>query len=374
MLFSIKKRDSKTNARLGMLALKHGTAETPVFMPVGTNATVKAMRNDDLERLGVNLILSNTYHLYLRPGIDVIEKLGGLHSFMSWKHNILTDSGGFQIFSLTNFRKIEDQGVVFKSHLDGSMHRLSPERVVQIQTMLGSDVMMPLDVCTAYGISREEALEAMKITHDWAGRSKEEWVRIKEEREVGCLWGIVQGNFYKELRKESADTLIFLDLPGYAIGGLSVGESFDIFSEYVSFSTQLLPEDKPRYVMGIGTPEYILSAVESGVDLFDCVFPTRTARNALAFTSRGTISLKRENLKYDDEPIDSLCTCYTCKTHSRAYLRHLFKTNEILASILATLHNLHFLQNLLKNVRKSIYEGNFSSFKRDFLNNYRGEQ
>ncbi len=374
MIFRIKKKDKESNARLGMLALEHGTVETPAFMPVGTNATVKAMTNENLERLGVNLILSNTYHLYLRPGIEVIEKLGGLHNFMSWKHNILTDSGGFQIFSLTALRRIEEGGVTFKSHLDGSMHKLTPEGVVNIQSVLGSDVMMPLDVCTGYGIAKNEAITAMEITHKWLNRSKREWLRLREIRRVGLLWGIVQGNFYRDLRKHSVEEVVNLDLPGYAIGGLSVGEPFEIFSEYLAFTANLMPFDKPRYVMGIGTPEYIFEAVENGIDLFDCVFPTRTARNALAFTSRGTLSLKKEALKFDEEPIDSQCNCYTCRNHSRAYIRHLFKTNEILASILATLHNLHFLQNLIKSIRRAIYEGRFLEYKRDFLTKYSGSE
>ncbi len=371
MIFRVKKRDRKSSARIGMLALRHGTVETPAFMPVGTNATVKAMTNENLERLGINLILSNTYHLYLRPGLEVIEKLGGLHNFMSWKHNILTDSGGFQIFSLTALRKIEEGGVVFKSHLDGSMHKLTPESVVRIQSILGSDVMMPLDVCTGYGIPIEEASDALKTTHEWLNRSKKEWLRLHESRDVGLLWGIVQGNFYKELRKKSVDKVVSMDLPGYAIGGLSVGESFELFSEYLSFTAGLMPVDKPRYVMGIGTPEYIFEAVENGIDMFDCVFPTRTARNALAFTFFGTLSLKKETLRFDEKPIDPRCTCYTCRNHSRAYIRHLFKTNEILASILATIHNLHFLQNLIKSIKNAIYEDRFLEYKKNFLTEYK---
>ncbi len=371
MKFMVDKKDRDSSARTGKLALKHGTVKTPVFMPVGTNATVKAMRNDDLEALGINMILSNTYHLYLRPGIDVIKKAGGLHSFMSWKHNILTDSGGFQVFSLTKFRKIESDGVLFRSHIDGSMHKLTPEKVVDIQNILGSDVMMVLDVCTGYDTEKREAEEALEITSTWARRSKLHWDSINKEK--GSLWGIVQGNFYEELRKRSAEELISMDFPGYAIGGLSVGEPFQVFTHFLRYTAELLPVEKPRYVMGIGTPEYILEAVESGIDLFDCVFPTRTARNAMAFTYSGTVSLKRESNKYSTKPIDSTCNCTTCRNYSRSYLRHLFNTREILASILTTHHNLYFIMKLVEDIRNSIEEGRFINFKREFLSNYRKE-
>ncbi|MCD6122582.1 MAG: tRNA guanosine(34) transglycosylase Tgt [Spirochaetales bacterium] len=368
MDFKVIKKDSATDARTGKIALKHGTVETPVFMPVGTNATVKAMRNDQLEEIGINLILSNTYHLFLRPGMEVIQNAGGLHNFMSWKHNILTDSGGFQIFSLTPFRKIENDGVTFKSHIDGGIHHLTPEKVVEIQSILGSDVMMPLDICTGYGIEREDAEWVLNITTDWAKKSREKWEKINSDH--GELWGIVQGNFFKDLREKSVSELINVDFPGYAIGGLSVGEPFTVFAEYLEYTAKLLPVDKPRYVMGIGTPEFILEAVSRGIDLFDCVFPTRTARNALAFTKNGTVSLKKEENRLSNNPIDNSCRCYTCRNFSKAYLRHLYKTKEILAAMLVTYHNLFFIKNLIKEIRYAISKGNFSRYRNDFLKIY----
>lgn len=372
MDFKVIKRDSLTDARTGTLALKHGTVVTPVFMPVGTNATVKAMRNDQLEEIGINLILSNTYHLYLRPGMEVIQNAGGLHNFMSWKHNILTDSGGFQIFSLTPFRKIEEGGVVFKSHIDGSTHSLTPEKIVEIQSILGSDVMMPLDICTGYGIKKEKAEWALNVTTEWAKKSRDVWEKLDVDH--GELWGIVQGNFFRDLRAQSASELVGLDFPGYAIGGLSVGEPFSVFSEYLEYTAKLLPINKPRYVMGIGTPEFILEAVSRGVDLFDCVFPTRTARNALAFTKKGTVSLKKEENRLNNDPIDNSCRCYTCRNFSRSYLRHLYKTKEILVAMLVTYHNLFFIKNLIKEIHAAISKDYFSKYKNDFLDMYRNNK
>jgi queuine tRNA-ribosyltransferase len=371
MSFSVQSRDPGSRARTGSLALNHGTVFTPCFMPVGTNATVKAMRNRDLEEIGVNLILGNTYHLYLRPGREVIARAGGLHGFMGWRHNILTDSGGYQVFSLSSFRKVEDNGVTFRSHIDGSSHRLTPEDVIDIQTTLGSDVMMPLDECTAPGISREEAETAVRRTTDWLARSRERW-REKTGPLAGELFGIMQGNFHLDLRRESAEQIVALDLPGYAIGGLSVGEEFPVFQELLHFSADLLPENKPKYLMGIGTPQYILEAVESGIDLFDCVFPTRTARNAQVFTSDGPLSLRNEKHRLDFQPIDSQCLCETCRTHTRAYLRHLFKAREIEAAVLATAHNLAFIQALVRGIRESIGRGRFLAFKKEFLTRYAG--
>jgi queuine tRNA-ribosyltransferase len=340
-------------------------------MPVGTNATVKAITNEQLEDLGINLILGNTYHLFLRPGVRVLERCGGLHSFMSWGHNILTDSGGYQIFSLAPFRKIEEGGVVFRSHIDGTRFQLSPEDVVDIQRVLGSDILMPLDLCTPPGIEEKEALEAVDLTSRWAERSKSRWQQPPGDTR-GHLFGIIQGNFYPHLRRRSAEQLLELDLPGYAIGGLSVGESFPIFQEYLSVSAGLIPEHYPRYLMGVGTPEYILEAVEQGIDMFDCVFPTRTARNAQAFTSRGPLSLKTEAVKLDAEPIDPDCSCSVCRRYARAYLRHLFKTKEILAAMLTTQHNLAFIQSLVTSIRLSIREGMFRRFKERYLERYRG--
>ena len=369
MLFTVQHRDTNTSARTGLLSLNHGAVETPVFMPVGTNATVKAISNEGLEQLGVNLILGNTYHLFLRPGMEIIEKCGGLHRFMSWPHNILTDSGGFQIFSLASFRKIEEGGVVFRSHLDGSRFRLAPEDAVDIQQTLGSDILMPLDVCTPPQVDERQAAEAMELTTRWARRSREQWEKRAGEGS-GQLFGIIQGNFFAPLRRRSAEQLLELQFPGYAIGGLSVGESFSVFQEYLAISASLIPESYPRYLMGVGTPEYILEAVQRGIDMFDCVFPTRTARNAQAFTSRGPLSLKTEAVKMDTLPIDPDCGCHVCRRYSRAYLRHLFKTKEILAAMLTTQHNLAFLHNLVKAIRGSIREGQFQRFKQQTLERY----
>lgn len=369
MGFAAADRDPGCRARTGSLALMHGTVQTPCFMPVGTNATVKAIQNRDLEQIGVGLILGNTYHLYLRPGCEVIRKAGGLHSFMGWRHNILTDSGGYQVFSLSSFRRIEQEGVHFRSHIDGSRHTLTPEGVVDIETILGSDVMMPLDVCTPPGIPHGEAARAVNRTTEWLARSKSRWESTRTPF-AGILFGIMQGNFYKDLRALSAGQIVDLELPGYAIGGLSVGEEFGVFQDLLHYSAGLLPDEKPKYLMGIGTPRYILEAVEAGIDLFDCVFPTRTARNAQVFTSRGPIALRNERYRLDFGPIDEECRCETCRMHSRAYLRHLFKAKEIEAAVLATRHNLAFLHDLVRRIRESIASGRFLEFKRDFLARY----
>jgi queuine tRNA-ribosyltransferase len=367
--FSVSHQDPGCRARTGQLALNHGTVPTPCFMPVGTNATVKAMRNRDLEDLGVNLILGNTYHLYLRPGADIIKAAGGLHSFMAWNHNILTDSGGYQVFSLASFRKVEEEGVAFRSHIDGSAHRLGPREVIDVETILGSDIMMPLDECTAPGIPRGRAEEAVRRTTAWLRQSAERWRETRGPM-TGLLFGIMQGNFYKDLRERSAAEITELDLPGYAIGGLSVGEELSQFKDFLHASAVLLPADKPRYLMGIGTPEYILEAVEAGIDLFDCVYPTRTARNALVLTLDGPLSLRNERFKTDFRPIEPECRCPTCRSHTRAYLRHLFKAREIEAAVLATCHNLWFIQRLVLDIRRSIEGGELPRFKASFLSRY----
>lgn len=371
MFFKLLHQDHKCPARRGCLELNHGTVQTPAFMPVGTNATVKAINLADLESMGINLILSNTYHLYLRPGIEVIANSGGLHRFMAWPHNILTDSGGFQIFSLTSFSKVEEEGVAFRSHFDGSSHKLTPEKVIDLQTTFGSDILMPLDICTPPQITREKALSALQLTSRWAERSLKHW---QEHSDSGRLFGIIQGNFFDDLRVRSAEELLTLDFPGYAIGGLSVGEPFTLFKDLLEFTTGLIPEKYPRYVMGIGTPEYILEAVEKGIDIFDCVFPTRTARNAQAFTSLGPLSLKKETNRLDNRPIDPNCSCSTCRKYTRAYLRHLFKAKEILAAMLTTHHNLYFLNNLLLLIRESIIKDSFTEFKKDYLNTYTSKE
>jgi queuine tRNA-ribosyltransferase len=371
-IFSMAVKDPSTRARTGCLILPHGEVRTPAFMPVGTNGTVKAMTKEDLEDIGFSLILANTYHLYLRPGMDVIERAGGLHSFTGWERNILTDSGGFQVFSLAPFRKIADDGITFKSHMDGSTHFLTPERIIELETIFGSDILMQLDYCTKYGTDYEEAAKAVRITSDWGKRSVREWRKKTENGFKGALFGIIQGNFYKDLRKRGAAEILDLDTPGIAIGGLSVGESFDEFGEFLAFTAGFLPEEKPRYVMGIGTPEYILSAVENGIDIFDCVFPTRTARNGLLFTGKGPISIKQERYVFDNLPIDEDCRCPSCRGHSKAYLRHLYKSGEMLYSILATYHNLFFLYKLMADIGESIEKGLFTDFKRGFLRDYRG--
>lgn len=368
-IFSLTHRDTATRARTGVVSLPHGTVTTPVFMPVGTNATVKAITRDDLEEIGFEIILSNTYHLYLRPGTDVIGKAGGLHEWSRWRRNILTDSGGFQVFSLSPFRKISDAGVKFRSHIDGSYHLLTPEKIVEIQTVLRSDVQMQLDVCTSWGTEFKESEKALRTTADWLKRAKRTWLEGPEDYE-GKLFGIVQGNFFKDLRARSVELLLQEDTPGIAIGGLSVGEPFDVFAEYLDYTSALLPEDKPRYVMGIGTPEYILEAIECGIDMFDCVFPTRIARNGMVFTSRGNLTIKKEMNTFDMGPIDPECSCKVCREYSRSYLRHLYKSSEILASMLMTYHNLYFLNRLVIEARAAINENSFPAFKKNFLAKY----
>ena len=369
MIFETIKRDSNTRARTGKLSLPHGKINTPAFMPVGTNGTIKAIHHETVEDRGYNLILGNTYHLYLRPGLEVIKHYGGLHDFSSWKHNILTDSGGFQIFSLAPFRKIREEGVRFRSHIDGSYHNLTPEDVVMVQEALGSDIQMCLDVCTPPDITHRKALEALSITTRWAERAKKRWL-LSDENYHGVLFGIMQGNFYKDLRKQSAEEILSLDLPGIAIGGLSVGETYEEFLEFLSYSADLLPDDKPGYLMGIGTPDYILAAVENGIDLFDCVYATRIARNGTVFTRKGVVALKKAIHSLDDGPIEEGCTCRACTQYSRGYMRHLFKTKEILGPMLATEHNLKFLYSFVKDIRLHITNGTFAQFKTSFLKEY----
>lgn len=375
MRFDIDHRDSNSRARTGTLHLPHGEVETPVYMPVGTNATVKAIHHETVERMGYRLILGNTYHLFLRPGIEVIRHYGGLHAFSGWSGNILTDSGGYQVFSLAPFRKIKKEGVRFRSHIDGSYYHLSPEDVVDLQVGFGSDVAMCLDVCTPPDISRKEATEALELTTDWAARSKKRRAEAEERTEGrygGALFGIIQGNFYKDLRKRSAEEINELDLPGVAVGGLSVGEEFSLFEDTLSHTARFLPEEKPRYLMGIGTPDYILSAVENGIDMFDCVFATRTARNGTVFTPDGTIALKKARHAFDTGPIQEGCGCRACTRYSRGYMRHLFKTNEILGSMLATEHNLQFLHDFVEQIRAHIRENTFTGFREQFLARFFG--
>ncbi len=369
MSFRIHFQDTQSAARAASVALPHGTVNTPAFMPVGTNASVKAVWPRDLVDLGFRMVLANSYHLYLRPGAGTVAGHGGLHRFMAWTGNLLTDSGGFQIFSLASLRTVDEDGVSFRSHLDGSRHRLTPESVVDVQTQLGSDVIMPLDVCSAADVDRAGAEQAAEITARWAARSAARWRgdRAPTDRE---LWGIVQGGLFPDLRARSAAQIRDLDLPGTAIGGLSIGESPARFEATVAHTVPLLAPERPRYLMGVGSPDLILCGVEHGVDLFDSVYPTRVARNALALTHSGTLSLRTGSASLRDEPLDSECACAVCAAHSRAYLRHLFKAREIMAAVLTTYHNLAFMAALMEATREAIAFGGFAAFKRTFLDGY----
>ncbi len=369
-IFDIKHKSADGKARTGIIHLPHGDVQTPVFMPVGTNATVKAMPKDFLEEIDFEIILANTYHLFLRPGPDLIEKAGGLHGFSKWNRNFLTDSGGFQVFSLSKLRKITEQGVKFQSNIDGSYHMFTPENVVQTQVKFNSDIQMQLDVCTGWDEGRKAAENALKVTSDWLLRAKKEWENQRENGYKGILFPIVQGNFFEDLRKQSAEFVSSLDTPGIAIGGLSVGEPHEEFTKFMNYTSELLPENKPKYVMGIGTPEYILDAVSAGIDMFDCVLPTRNARNGSYFTRRGMLSIKQERWISDFGPIDPECNCKVCRTYSRSYLRHLIKEQEILSSILASYHNLYFLKEIIKEIRIAINEDMFEQYRKDFLEKF----
>ena len=355
MKFRIFNTDGE--ARAGILETARGSVHTPVFMPVGTVGTVKAMTPDELKEIGAEIILSNTYHLYLRPGHKVIESLGGLHKFMNWDRPILTDSGGFQVFSLSALRKIEDEGVHFKSHLDGSMHFIGPAEAMAIQSSLGSDIAMVFDDCTPYPSTHSYAMNSLFRTIQWAAQCKE------LQREGQALFGIVQGSLYEDLRKKSVEELKDIGFDGYAVGGLSVGEPKEDMHRMIRFTAPLLPYDKPRYLMGIGDLHDVLVAVEAGFDMFDCVMPTRNARNGTLFTSQGRISIKREEFKADKGPLDPECECETCRNYSRGYLRHMFLSREILSMRLNTIHNLAFYLQFFRNMRKSIEEGTFAEFK-----------
>jgi len=364
--FELIKESKKTKARLGKLYTPHGVVETPVFMPVGTRATVKGMTPEETKELGASIILSNTYHLYLRPGHKLIEEAGGLHKFMNWDGPILTDSGGFQVFSLGEMRKITEEGVVFRSHIDGSKHMITPEKSMEIQNSLGSDIMMVFDECAPYPSSREYIENSMERTTRWAKRCKE---YHKDWNKQG-LFGIVQGGMYKDLREKSAKDLVKIDFPGYAIGGLSVGEPKELMCEILDFTTPLLPKDKPRYNMGVGTPDYLFESVIRGIDMADCVLPTRIARNGTLMTSRGKLVVRNAKYKKDFNKLDPECDCYTCTNYSRAYMRHLFNVNEILGARLATIHNLYFLLKLMENIREAIKEDRLLEYKNIFYKKY----
>jgi queuine tRNA-ribosyltransferase len=359
--------------RCGLLTLPHAVVETPVFMPVGTQATVKAMTPRELSEIGFGIILGNTYHLHLRPGADLVARAGGLHRFQGWAGALLTDSGGFQVFSLTGLRRIGADGVEFQSHIDGSRHLFTPESVMRIQRDLGADIIMAFDECAPFPSTPEYMREAMERTHRWAVQCKEAYDRSGRAATGGwpqALFGIVQGGLFPDLRKESAQFLVDLDLPGYAIGGLAVGEDRDARNETIASTAPLLPLDRPRYLMGVGTPIDILDAVHSGVDMFDCVLPTRNARNAQVFTSRGVLNMRNAQYNEDFGPIDAKCECETCRRHTRAYVRHLFRTNEMLGPRLTTYHNLYFYHKLMKDIRFHLRAGSFAAFRAQFAAGY----
>ena len=367
--YELIKTCKQTGARLGRLHTPHGVIETPIFMPVGTQATVKAMTPEELKDIGSQIILSNTYHLYMRPGHDLIERAGGLHKFMNWDKPILTDSGGFQVFSLGPLRKIKEEGVEFRSHLDGSKHFLSPEKATEIQNALGSDIIMAFDECAPYPADRQYVKNSLERTTRWLERCK----AAHKYSERQALFGIVQGGMYKELREQSAREITAIDLPGYAIGGLSVGEPKEMMYEVLDYTVPLLPEDKPRYLMGVGSPDDLLEGVLRGIDMFDCVLPTRIARNGTAMTSQGKVVVRNASYAEDFSSLDPECDCYTCRNYTKAYLRHLIKCNEILGARLLTIHNLHFLLKLMENVREAIREDRLLDYKKDFFEKYYGK-
>ena len=362
LTFELIKKSSRSKARRGRITTRHSVIETPVFMPVGTQATVKAMKPEEVRDMGADIILGNTYHLFLRPGHELIREAGGLHKFMNWSGSILTDSGGFQVFSLGKMRKITEEGVKFQSYLDGSRHMLTPESVVEIQTALGSDIMMAFDECAPYPADRRYIKDSLERTTRWLKRCKEAHWNTEEQ----ALFGIMQGGMYKDMRRESADQIVEMDLPGYSIGGLSVGEPKEIMYDMLDDCVDWLPEEKPRYLMGVGSPDCLLESVARGIDMFDCVIPTRIARNGMAYTSFGKVSIKNKQYEKDFGPLDPKCDCYTCRNYSRAYLRHLFKAGEILSSILLTHHNIYYLLNLMKEVRQAIEEDRFEEYRLDF--------
>jgi queuine tRNA-ribosyltransferase len=362
--FELQAECPDTGARAGLIHTAHGVIETPVFMPVGTQATVKGVTQRDLAgELDARIILANTYHLFLRPGHELIRALGGLHRFMSWPRAILTDSGGFQVFSLSDLRKITDEGVLFRSHLDGDAHLFTPESTVDVQVALGSDILMALDECLAYPASHEAANQAMRRTVSWAQKAFHHHHRLQQETGVcGALFLIVQGSMFQDLRRACAHELLELDAPGYAIGGLSVGEPRSLSLEMTEATAPLLPRDRPRYVMGVGMPEELPEYVARGIDMMDCVLPSRNARNGCLFTSTGRVIIKQANYRDDSQPLDPACDCYTCRTYSRAYLRHLFQAGEILFSTLATLHNLKYYLDRMRQIRQSILLGRFRAY------------
>jgi len=365
--YELIKQCRQTGARIGKIYTPHGVIETPTFMPVGTQATVKSMTPEELKNeINAEIILSNTYHLYLRPGEKIVKLAGGLHKFMNWDKPILTDSGGFQVFSLGDLRTITEEGVEFKSHLDGSKHMFTPEKVIQIQNDLESDIIMCFDECVEYPATYEYTKNSMELTTRWAKRCKE----AHKNTEKQGLFGIVQGGMYKDLRQKSAEDLVSLDFPGYAIGGLSVGEPKELMLEILELTTQFLPENKPRYLMGVGTPDYLIESVLRGIDMCDCVLPTRIARNGTALTSQGKIVVRNAEYEKDFNVLDEECDCYTCKNYTKSYIRHLVKSGEILGIRLLSIHNLKFLTNLMKKVRINIANDTLLDFKNEFYKQY----
>jgi len=379
--FGFRVTHAEGRARAGVLSTAHGDVETPAFMPVGTQGAVKGVTHRDLESVGAQILLSNTYHLYLRPGDDLIARRGGLHRFIGWTKPILTDSGGYQVFSLADRRTITEEGARFRSHLDGSEHLLTPEKAVDIQARLGSDISMALDECLALPADASAVRASMERTLRWASRARARFLALRDGRVPGVIstnpgqaqFGIVQGGVHPDLREESAKATVEVGFEAYAIGGLSVGEPPDVMHDIVSQTTPFLPADRPRYLMGVGTPEDIVDAVARGIDMFDCVLPTRNARNGQLFTSRGRINIKNAQYAEDEGPVDPACDCYTCRTFSRAYLRHLYAVNEINAATLNTLHNLHFYLDTLRRIRESLRFGRFETFKVAFREQLRSQ-
>lgn len=367
--YELIKTCKQSGARLGRLHTPHGVIETPIFMPVGTQATVKSMTPEELKEIEAQIILSNTYHLYLRPGHELIKKAGGLHKFMHWDRPILTDSGGFQVFSLGPLRKITEEGVEFRSHIDGSKHMLSPEKAMEIQNALGSDIMMAFDECAPYPADREYVKNSLERTTRWLQRCKD----AHKNTENQALFGIVQGGMYKDLREQSAKEVTAIDLPGYAVGGLSVGEPKELMYEVLDYTVPLLPEDKPRYLMGVGTPDILIEAAIRGIDMCDCVLPTRIARNGTAMTSQGKVVVRNATYAEDFTTLDPECDCYTCQNYTKAYIRHLIKTNEILGARLLSIHNLRFLLKLMEDVRQAIMDDRLLDFRDEFYKKYYGE-
>ncbi|RDV02971.1 tRNA guanosine(34) transglycosylase Tgt [Sphingorhabdus pulchriflava] len=366
--FKISATDRK--ARTGSIQMLRGEIRTPAFMPVGTAATVKAMRPAEVRATGADIILGNTYHLMLRPTAERMARLGGLHKFMGWDRPILTDSGGYQVMSLSSLRKITEDGVTFQSHLDGSRHMLSPERSMEIQRLLGSDIVMAFDECPANGVSREEAAKSMALSMRWAKRSRDGFDSGGEHAERAALFGIQQGSLDEQLRKESADALIDIGFDGYGVGGLAVGEGQEAMFGCLDYAPDMLPADKPRYLMGVGKPDDLVGAVERGIDMFDCVLPTRSGRNGQAFTWNGPVNIRNAKHAEDQGPLDERCDCPVCTTWSRAYLHHLVRSGEILGAMLMTQHNLHFYQSLMAGMRSAIAEGRFAAFAADFRRDY----